>query len=96
MNCCIDEICNKTVINIENGCKIGYVYDVEADMCSGQISALLVTGNEKGLMLKKPDCFRILWCDIAVIGEETILVKNAPHPNNNPKGNKSIFNLFSK
>lgn len=96
MNCCIDEICNKTVINIENGCKVGYVYDVEADMCSGQISALLVTGAEKALLLRRPDCFRIRWCDIAVIGEETILVKNVPQPENNQKSGKSIFGLFSK
>lgn len=96
MNCCIDEICNKTVINIENGCKVGYVYDVEADMCSGQISALLVAGNEKGLMLRRPECFRISWCDIAVIGEETILVKNIPLQQNNHKSGKSIFGLFSK
>lgn len=96
MNCCIDEICNKTVINIENGCKVGYVYDVEADMCSGQISALLVTGAEKALLLRRPDCFRIRWCDIAVIGEETILVKNVPQPENIQKSGKSIFGLFSK
>lgn len=96
MNCCIDEICNKYVINIENGCKIGYVYDVEVDICTGHISALLVSGSEKGLMIRRPDCFRIKWSDIAVMGEETILVKNVPQAINNSKGNKSIFSLFSK
>lgn len=96
MNCCIDELCNKDVINIENGCKVGYVYDVEVDMCSGQISTLLVSVSEKGLMLRKPECFRILWSDIVVIGEETILVKNVPQVKVGMQPNRSIFNIFSK
>lgn len=96
MNCCIDELCNKDVINIENGCKVGYVYDVEVDMCSGQISTLLVSVAEKGLMLRKPECFRILWSDIVVIGEETILVKNVPQVKVGMQTNRSIFNIFSK
>ncbi len=96
MNCCIDEICNKDVINIENGCKVGYVYDVEVDMSSGQISTLLVSVAEKGLLMKKPDCFRICWSDIVVMGEETILVKNVPQVSAKVHQDKSIFNIFFK
>ncbi len=96
MNCCIDELCNKDVINIENGCKVGYVYDVEVDMCSGQISTLLVSVNEKGLMLRKPECFRIQWSDIVVMGEETILVRNVPQVKVKTQNSKSILNIFSK
>lgn len=96
MNCCIDELCNKDVINIENGCKVGYVYDVEVDMSSGHISTLLVSVSEKGLSLKKPECFKICWTDIVVMGEETILVKNVPPVSVKAQNNKGLFNIFFK
>ena len=96
MNCCIDEICSKDVIDIENGNRIGSVYDVEVDMCSGQISTLLVSRREQGIAFRKPECLRIHWSDIVVMGEETILVKNVPCENCTVRGNKRIFDIFSK
>ncbi|MBQ9945967.1 MAG: YlmC/YmxH family sporulation protein [Clostridia bacterium] len=96
MNCCIDELCNKDVISIETGCRIGYVCDVEVDTVSGNIAALLVTERSAGFSLKRSDCFRIAWCDIVVMGEETILVRNIQVHNDERKSSRSIFNLFSK
>lgn len=96
MNCCIDEICNKDVINIENGCRVGYVFDVEIDTCSGQISKILVTHSEKAIQFKRPECLKISWEDIVVMGEETILVKNIPPYQQQDKQSKNIFNIFSK
>ncbi len=96
MNCCIDELCSKDVIDIEKGNRIGSVYDVEVDMQSGQISTLLVSRKEQGITLRKPECLRICWADIVVMGEETILVKNVPCESCNTKDNKRIFDIFSK
>lgn len=96
MNCCIDELCNKDVINIENGCRIGYVFDVEVDMVSGHISTLLISDGSKGLSFKKPECRRVCWSDIVVMGEETILVKNVPACNISQKTSKSFLDIFSK
>lgn len=96
MTCCIEELQNKDVINIENGCKIGYVIDVEADVVSGNISAIIVCPTERVLSFKKPESFRINWCDIVVIGEETILVKNVVSIQSKSKGSGGIFNIFSK
>ncbi|MBR3767879.1 MAG: YlmC/YmxH family sporulation protein [Clostridia bacterium] len=96
MNCCIDELCNKDVINIENGCRIGYVFDVEVDMGSGHISTLLIAENSKGLSFKRPDCLKVCWADVVVIGDETILVKNVPQIQKPIKQTKSFFDIFSK
>lgn len=96
MNCCIDELCNKDVINIENGSRVGYVCDVEVDMSSGHISTLLISNSSGGLSLKRPECFRICWDDIVVMGKETILIKNVPDNQVSQKTGKGIFDIFSK
>lgn len=96
MNCCIDELCNKDVINIENGSRVGYVCDVEVDMSSGHISTLLISDRGGGLSFRRQECFRICWDDIVVMGKETILVKNVPENNLQQKGGKGIFDIFSK
>lgn len=96
MNCCIEELCNKDVINIENGCRIGYVFDVEVDMVSGHISTLLISDSSKGLSFKRPECLRVCWTDIVVMGEETILVKNVPECNRPAKASKGFLDIFSK
>ncbi len=96
MNCCIDELCNKDVINIENGSRMGYVCDVEVDMSSGHISTLLISCSARGISFKKPESIRICWEDIVVMGEETILVKNVSGNAPVVKSNKGIFDIFSK
>ena len=96
MNCLIEDFQNKDVISIENGNKIGFVSDVEADVCTGKISAIIVCGAGGGFTFKKPESFRIEWCDIVVIGEETILVKNACCCQHKKSNSGGIFNIFSK
>ncbi len=96
MNCCIDELCNKDVINIENGSRVGYVCDVEVDMSSGHISTLLISGGGGGLSFKRSEYLRICWADIVVMGKETILVKNVPDNHIPQKTGKGIFDIFSK
>ncbi len=96
MSCLIEELQNKDVISIENGCKIGYVTDVEAEVCSGKISALIVSSVPSGFSIKKPDTFRVCWSDIVVMGDETILVKNISPCAPCKKQNLGFLRLFSK
>lgn len=96
MNCCIDELCNKDVINIDDGGRIGFVCDVEVDMPTGQISALTVARSEKNISFRKPDCMKICWSDIVVMGEETILVKNVHSQSVPVKKQKRFLDLFLK
>ncbi len=96
MNCCIEELCNKDVICIENGRRVGYVCDVEIDIRNGCLTALLIMPSGAGLFLKKAECFRVCWNDIVVIGDETVLVKNITPVSSSEKGPKGFFNIFSK
>lgn len=75
MNCSITELRNKEVINAKNGCRLGYVSDVEIDTCSGCIVSVIIWGKSKcfGLMPREND-LKILWKDIEVIGDDTVLV----------------------
>lgn len=96
MSCLIEELQNKDVISIENGCKIGYVTDVEAEVCSGKISALIVSSVSQGFSMKKTDTFRVCWSDIVVMGDETILVKNISPCAPCKKQTSGFLRLFSK
>jgi YlmC/YmxH family sporulation protein len=75
MNCCITDLRNKEVISAKNGCRLGFVSDVEIDTCSGCLTAIIIWGKSRcfGLMGRDED-IKICWKDIEVIGDETILV----------------------
>lgn len=65
----------KEIINVRNGCRIGFPDDIEFDSCTAKICRLVVFGRAKffGLFGREDDIC-IKWCDIEVIGEDTILV----------------------
>lgn len=75
MGCCIAELRKKEVICRSNGSRLGNVDDVEIDICSGQLNAIVIYGRNKlfGFLGKCEDII-IPWRDIDVIGEDTILV----------------------
>ena len=96
MSCRIEELQDKDVISIENGCRIGFVTDVEAEVCSGKINAIIVTGVSPSFSFRRPECFRVCWSDIVVVGDETILVRNVTPVSSTKKSPVGIFNIFSK
>lgn len=75
MNCTLSQLRNKEVISRENGCRIGYVDDLEVDTRSAQVKALVIYGRLRllGILGRKPSCI-IPWDKIDLIGEDTILV----------------------
>ena len=79
MNCRIVDLRNKEVINIKNGARLGYVSDVEVDTCDARLVAIVIYGRARlfGLLGREDDCI-IDWCDIEIIGEDSILVKCTP------------------
>lgn len=96
MNCCITDLCEKEIINLKDGMRLGNVNDVEVDTCSGKIIAIIICSKGKffGFGSKEED-FRICWDQIEVIGNDTILV-NVECPNTcrpRPKGGmlSSVF-----
>ncbi len=75
MSCCIAELRNKEVICKSNGARLGSVDDVEIDIQSGRLNAIVIYGRGRmaGFLGKCEDIV-IPWDDIDIIGEDTILV----------------------
>ena len=75
MPCRFQELRKKEVINANNGCRIGFVDDLEVDTKCARIVALIVYGRPRffGLFGKSDDCY-IPWEKIRLIGEDAILV----------------------
>ena len=78
MACRLQELRKKEVINAENGCRIGYVDDLEIDTKCAKVVALIVYGRPRffGLFGKSDDCY-IAWNKIRLIGEDAILVDSS-------------------
>ena len=74
MQCCSTfGIGKKQVINVCDGAILGYVTDIEFDICEGRITAVIV-GCQSSLGFGKGDSVRVPWCNIKCFGEDTILV----------------------
>lgn len=75
MVCRFEELRCKEIINIKTGCKLGYPDDIEFETCTAKITKIIVFGRAKcfGLLGREEDHV-IPWCDVEVIGDDTILV----------------------
>ncbi|MCQ2441081.1 MAG: YlmC/YmxH family sporulation protein [Clostridia bacterium] len=75
MSCRIDDLRNKQVVCVKDGCVLGFVSDVEFDTESGILTSIIIYGRLRffGLFGREADTV-IPWKDIVVIGEETVLV----------------------
>ncbi|MDP4153033.1 MAG: YlmC/YmxH family sporulation protein [Bacillota bacterium] len=73
--CRIEDLRAKEVINICDGARLGYVYDVEVDICTGHLVSIIVPGPGGfcGIFGRR-DEYVIPWCEIQKIGENVILV----------------------
>ena len=79
-----------------NGCRIGFPDDIEFENCTAKICRLIVYGKARffGLFGREEDIC-IKWCDIEVIGEDTILV-SCQEPSNSPKKRGKLFGNLLK
>lgn len=66
----------KEVVNVDNGCRLGCVTDVEIDTCTGCLVSITVFCG-KGVcgFLGRGEEFTVCWKDIVVIGSDMILVR---------------------
>lgn len=71
----ISELKQREVISINDGKKLGIVYDVEIDMEKGKVDAIIIpgTGRVLGLFNKESDIV-VSWESIKKIGTDVILV----------------------
>ena len=65
----------KDVINVCSGCRLGFITDLEIDICSGKICTVIVC-EKKGVwgIFCEENSYQISWECIKRIGEDTILV----------------------
>ena len=75
--CKTENFREKEVVNISDGKRLGYITEVEFDICSGKITAIVV-GCAGGIFGKGKKDIIIPWCNIEKIGEDIILVRADP------------------
>ena len=72
----ISEFQIKDVVNVSDGKKLGNIGDIEINLSTGKIEAVIVTGNGKvlGFFGREEDII-IPWKNIIKIGQDVILVR---------------------
>lgn len=66
----------KDVVNVADGKKLGNIGDIEIDVQTGKIEAIVISGSGKILgLFGKDEEFIIPWKNILKIGEDVILVR---------------------
>ncbi len=75
MRCRIVDLRGKEVINVCDGCRLGYPYDVEIDAVTGRLVAIVVPGPCKYFgLFGRGDDYVVPWEAIRRIGDDIILV----------------------
>ncbi len=76
----ITELRCKEIVNVSDGCRLGYVGDVEVDLDTGQVRALVVPGRLRffGLLGREEDTV-FPWNSVKRFGEDIILVEAPEH-----------------
>ena len=91
-SCRIGELWKKDVVCVDSGVCLGRVDDVEVDVCTAQLTAIVIYGRSRlfGLLGREEDTV-ICWQDIQLIGEDAVLVRCGP-PQAAPR--KGIFSFL--
>ncbi|MEH6992041.1 YlmC/YmxH family sporulation protein, partial [Neobacillus drentensis] len=64
------------VVNVSDGKKLGNIGDIEINLSTGKIEAVIVTGNGKVLgFFGREEDIVIPWKNIIKIGQDVILVR---------------------
>ena len=82
----------KEVINVCDGCRLGYVGDLELKLPEGEVKAVIVYGPCRFFGLFGRECdYLIPWGCIKRIGDEIILVDIVPEQVRVPRPKKGFF-----
>jgi len=95
LTCCrIADLQCKEVVNLCDGCRLGYVTDVVIDICSGKLDAIVVP-EKNGLLgfVFKENEFIIKWENVEKIGDDIILVKYSKTASSSQNGEKRKFSF---
>lgn len=65
----------KEVINLADGARLGYIFDVELDVETGKVKSLIIPGQGKVLgLFGKESEYSIPWEAIKKIGDDIVLI----------------------
>ncbi len=78
-SCNSEDFRDKEVISVCDGRRLGFVCEIEFDVCDGRITAIVVKG-EGGLFSGKGGDILVPWDKIQKIGEDIILVDGVVLP----------------
>ena len=94
MICRVSELYGKEVICIKDGAKLGLLTDVDINIETGFVEAIVIYGKSRffGLMGRDDDVI-IPWSQIEVIGGDTILV-TCETPRVRNRNNNKDYKLF--
>ena len=84
---------DREAINVIDGRCLGNVCDVQFDLCSGMLTAVIVPGECNFLGISKGDDILIPWHCIERIGDDIILVKCEGEYIKVPKRKKRFFKM---
>ncbi len=78
----ISDLQMKDIVNMANGKRLGHLTDLEIDLETGKVEALIIDGAGKMMSLfgKETDEVFIPWKNIIRIGTDVILVEVPPTP----------------
>ena len=70
------DIRQKEVINIKDGCRMGFVSDMERDKATGGVKRLIIPGPARILgVFGREQEYRVDWANVKQIGDDIILVE---------------------
>lgn len=72
--CSINDLKDKEVINICDGKRLGYINDVEVDLCAGCVLAIVVLFDCRIFGFGKCEELVIPWDRIGCFGKDAVLV----------------------
>ncbi len=72
----LSELQLKEIIVVEDGKRLGHIFDLELDVNNGKILSLIIMGKKAGLF-GKIDEITIRWEQIVTIGSDVILVRRS-------------------
>lgn len=71
------DLCNKEVVSVSCGSRLGHIDDIEIDEVTAQIKCVYLYGRSAlGGLLARENDLMIDWKDIQTVGPDIILVKN--------------------
>ncbi|KMK77129.1 YlmC/YmxH family sporulation protein [Alkalihalobacillus pseudalcaliphilus] len=73
----ISDLQSKDIVNMENGRRLGHVTDLDINLTTGRIEAMIINGTNKvmGLLGRNEAEVIIPWDNIIKIGSDVIIVE---------------------